>query len=109
MQEFTPYMRLLQCIDPENFRGHDLRTICANVLLAVCVIVCFLALPVLIWLGYWFCAEHQFVLGEITATVPVTIHSMQYLVVYISLTLKRRLIHDTIDRVQAIVDDREYC
>lgn len=107
MKEFQSYLKILSAYKFDNFRNQDAATVLANIGYAL-FITCWMAtFPVLITLGFWLCVELQFDLDKISSTAPITIHTTQYLLVFLSFSSKNQVISDAIDRLQTIVVRRK--
>lgn len=108
MKAFKPYMRILRIYDTDNYHGHDFRTIIGNIIFAIMIsFFTMVSFPIIIVCGVWLCVDLDFDLNKISSTAPITIHTLQYLLVYISFTLRNTEIQDTINRLQSIVNRRK--
>lgn len=108
MKAFEPYMRTLCIFDTSNYHGHNFRTIIGNIIFAIMISFSLIvSFPIIIVCGAWLCVDLHFDLNKISSTVPITIHTLQYLLVYISFALRSSEIQDLINRLQSIVNRRK--
>lgn len=108
LKEYAPYLRLLRTYYLNNDDEQDSNTHRNNIVNAVIVTFVVFLHIVQMFCGYWYCEEHHFALGEITATVPVLLHSIQYFLAFVSMSSNYHKIDDTMQRLQRIVDNRKY-
>lgn len=108
MKAFRPYLRFIRTFQGENFRNKDGGTLIGNISYAALVTYSmYFTFPIMILLGVWHCVELGFDLSQIASTAPITIHTAQYLLVYISFSLKNGVINDVIYDIQRIVSRRK--
>lgn len=109
MHEFRTFLRIYGAYRVENFRGKDSSTLWANIGLVAITTVMNFTLVLLIILGCWYCVDHKFVLSELAATVPISIHSLQYFLAYISLAMKYDTIKETTEHLKNLIKQRKIC
>lgn len=108
MEEFQSYLKLLSTYNLDNFRGKSTATLIGYIGYAI-FITCWMAtFPILITLGVWLCIELSFDLDKISSTAPISIHTTQYLLVFLSFASKSHVITDAIRRMQNIVVQRKF-
>lgn len=109
LSQFSPYLQFFATYHSKDERENDANAHGNKTVYRIVVTVMIIMHLIQVFCGYWYCEEHHFALSKITATVPVTLHSIQYLLVYVSFSTKYQKICDTIDRLQRIVENRKCC
>lgn len=107
MHEFRGFLRIYGAYRMENFRGKDPSELWNNIGLVVITTVMNITLVLLIILGCWYCVDHKFVLSELAATVPVSLHSLQYFLAYISLAMRYEKIKETTEHLKSLTKQRK--
>lgn len=107
MHEFRDFLRIYGAYRMENFRDKHSAALWNNIGLVVITTIMNITLVLLIILGGWYCVDHTFILSELAATVPISIHSMQYFLAYISLAMKYEQINETTEYLKNLIKQRK--
>lgn len=108
LKEYRPYLRILAAFNAGNFHAKRLRPLIGNIRYAVCVAVMFVSMAALAILSYWHCMENESNVDILSDSLPVIMSLSQMLLTHVSLMLRNRLIHATVEHLQGIVDEREF-
>lgn len=105
LKEFRPYLRILNAFNFENFQKPDGIQIVTNVIYATLVGLFTISTCLILSLGYWNFIDTHFQMDIISTTLPVLLTILQIVFTQLSLTLRSRLITETIHHFQEVVDD----
>lgn len=107
LNAFNPYLRLIKSYNFENFERNDQSRYVKNVCF-VSILTTFIALmPIICALAIWYIIDNGGAMRIVVVVVPPTLTVLQLLVTFITLTAKIRVVSETIDRIQNVVDERE--
>lgn len=107
LNEFRPYLRLIEAFNHEHFNDTDWHGIKSSVFYAFCAVLTILLAPTVALLLFWRCAENNFDFIIFVVTIPLLISSLQVDSIFIALMWKSPIVNETIERVQKLVDRRE--
>lgn len=107
LTEFKPYIRLIEAFNHENFNNSNWHDTILSVFYAFCAISTIILAPTVALSLFWRCAENNFDFTIFVVTIPLLISSLQVDSIFIALMWKNHIVHDTIERVQKLVDRRK--
>lgn len=106
LNDFKPYLPILQAYNRDQFRQHDLRSIFRSVFHALCASIIILCIPIIAVLYAWYEIENGFELKHVAAAVPMVLSVVHMQVTFISLVWENRQISETIQQLQTMVNGR---
>lgn len=106
LEKFTVYLRILQAYNIENFQKTE--NILSSYSLAFVVTVPLVVATIAVILGFWHLLDNPDNVENIVAFLPIFFAALKELISYASFVPKNRIIQKTIDRIQQIVDQREF-
>lgn len=104
---FRPFLRLLTIFDLANFRHSDRRVVLRNIFRAIVCAIIILCHEFLIMSNGWFCISHHFILREVAFKFGLYINATQFAITFVAFRWKIRMIYDTIDDLNGIVNMRK--
>lgn len=106
---FRPFLRQLNAFNCENFQYNNTkwRSILRNVFYAFASTMMIFLLAAISVLAFWFLIEINANLKRFFVSLPLVISTTQMEITLIVLLMKNRVINNTIDRLQSLVNQRE--
>lgn len=105
---FRSYLRLLTVFDLINFRQANSYLFYSNLAQAIgfsITISCFLFL---ITADAWYCLNNRYVISEIATGIGLFVNSVQFGITYIAFRVKIHIIHEAIDCLNEMVNQRKF-
>lgn len=108
LKEYRPYQRMMEAFNGHNFSDKSYRKLIGNICYMACDAALLVTLTGFLLLSFWYCVEDDSNMVIISAGMPVILTISQLLLGYLSLVMRNHLIRAIIDRLQDLIDKREY-
>lgn len=102
------YLRVINAFDAEHFGQDKWRVSVRSVCYAIGAASVIVILPTAIMLMLWFLIETDADEKKIVATLPLIVSVLQVLFTFIALMMERRILFETIDRIQTAINERKF-
>lgn len=109
LNEFGPYLRLIQAYNIKNFHFSfaNWRCILHSVSYAFGATVIHISLPIYFISAIWYLIESGADLRKFVAGFPILISLLQMEVTCVALMMKNRTVNETINQLQRVIDQRK--
>lgn len=107
LSRFRPLLRLLQAFNFEHFHHHNWRSTLRSICCGLYAFLIGLLILAEILLGIWYVVENDYEFGKLVIALPMQTSIAQMEITYLSLLRKNRIIRETIERLQIMIDSRE--
>lgn len=108
LNNFRPYLRLLNAFKFDNFHQSDWYSIRQSIYYAIYAALLLILIPVAIVLGAWYLIENLGDLRKIIVVFPLLISMVQVVLSFVALIRRNILINETIYRIQHMTNRRKY-
>lgn len=109
LEQFRPYLRLLEAYNPKHFHHPDWLHFLHSVSYALCATAMVVHLPLVASLAIWYLIEVPVDLKMFVVQVPIQCCALQILIALLALLAKASNITETINRIQDLINQREEC
>lgn len=106
LAELNAYLRILTAYNKDNFNHRHWRCLLHSVFYAICSTMIILLVPVFISLGIWYLLENNVDLKRFIVALPLLLSLLQIEVTFVAMLTKNRVINETIEQLQRIIDQR---
>lgn len=104
---FKYFLIILKALNFENFERKGRNRVVQNVCLA-CGVTLFVALmPITFMLGLWYIYDYNCKIKIIVIVIPPILTVLQLFLTFITLRANNRVISETIERIQELIDQRK--
>lgn len=108
LNAFSPFLRLLEAYNWENFHQRSFRQILRSVGYFFSTTVIILLIPAYGAFSFWNTMDNGADLTKIVIALPLLFTGLQFETTYVALILKNRAITKTIRNLQRVIDRREF-
>lgn len=108
LNELRPFLRLINAYNSDYFRDSNWRGSLRSVCIALCATIMICLIPIFISLGAWYLIENEAAMRKVVVALPILFTFGQTDATFVALILRHRIINETIDRLQKVVDQREF-
>lgn len=109
LHAFDPYLRILKAYNPEKFKQKNQFQILQSICLAFGVTILSALIPIWFGLAIWSLADkNTSIMRGIVVAVPLLFTIIQLFVQFVAFEVKNQNILETIDKLQATVDQRKF-
>lgn len=106
---FDAFLRILKAYNSENFERSGRRLCVRNLCFAAGVTIFVALIPIVCALGIWHMIDNGGAMEVVVVALPTIISLIQLIITIVALLAENRLISETIDTIQSIVDRRKRC
>lgn len=103
LHKLRAFLRLMNAYNPAYFRENTPR----SVAFAICATGIIFLIPIFISLGALYLIENNAELRKVVVALPIMFTFGQTDAAFVAILLKYRIINETIDRLQTVVDQRK--
>lgn len=107
LNQFRPYLRLLQAFNIENYRHHDWHSTRRSICYGCCAFLIGTFTLTLVFFSFWFVIDNDCDFGKLVVVLPLQISVTQMELTFFSLVKNNRIIDETIERLRLVVGKRE--
>lgn len=108
LNRFRPYLRVLQAFNHENFHHHDWRSTRRSIYYGCFSFLIGTFTATVIFLSVWFLIDNDCDFGKLVVLLPLQMSIIQMGLTFLPLVKNNRIINETIERIQLVVEKREY-
>lgn len=107
LNAFNVFLRILKIYNCENFQRNGQKQYVRNVCLAFVLTTFATLVPIMCGLAIWYIFDNGCALIIVVVVIPPTLTALQLFLSFITLAARNRIISQTIDRIQKVIDHRK--
>lgn len=107
-KSLDPYLHILRAYNSENFCQTNRLYLLKNIGFACVTTIFSSLLPIIIVLATWWLLDRSGVIQHVIVIAPIILTLVQMFIKYMALTMKNRVISETIKRLQNAIDTSRY-
>lgn len=108
LEKYRPFSFIFNVYNSENFHNPNKLYVIWNFLQACGFSVVLTSLSLIMVSAYRFCVDKSFDVSEISLAIPIIFCAFQQVLTYFSFMVKNRVIRQTVDQLQIVIEDRKY-
>lgn len=108
LEKYRPFSFIFNVYNSENFHNPNKLYVIWNFLQACGFSVVLTSLSLIMVSAYRFCVDKSFDVSEISLAIPIIFCAFQQVLSYFSFMVKNRVIRQTVDQLQIVIEDRKY-
>lgn len=109
LEKYRPFSFIFNVYNSDNFHNPKKKLhVFWKFLRAVGFSVVLTSLSLIMVSSYRFCVDKSFDVTEISLAIPILFCAFQQVLTYFSLMVNNRVIRQTVDHLQVVIEDREY-
>lgn len=107
LSAFDGYLRILKAYNIENFNGGDRIHFVRNVCFVFGVTISVAQMAIVSILAIWYTIDYGCALQIVFAAIPSILTVLQFFVTFLAFASNNRIISETIERIQNIIERRK--